>query len=181
MKTTVVAPVAGACIIALALGACASRPKPAPAGPEPASESGFSRETPLPPTAATPGSPYAPGSQEELAATVGDRVYFALDSHAIDDEARSTLTRQAAWLARYPAVRVRIAGNADERGTREYNLALGARRANAVRQALAAQGVAASRIDTISYGKERPIDPASNEGAWAKNRNGHTVVIGFGE
>lgn len=181
MKRIVIGPVASACVVALALGACTSRPKPAPGTPGPVSESGAQRDTPLPPSAGGQTSLYSPGSQEELAATVGDRVYFALDSHAIDETARATLARQAAWLARYPAVRVRIAGNADERGTREYNLALGARRADAVRQTLAAQGVAVSRIDTISYGKERPIDPGSNEDAWAKNRNGHTVVIGFGE
>lgn len=180
MKRNVIAPVAGACIVALTLGACASRPKPASEAPGAVSEAG-PPSTPLPPSggAATPG--YAPGSQEDLAASAGDRVYFALDSHALDSEARATLAQQAAWLARHPTVRVRIAGNADERGTREYNLALGARRADAVRQALAAQGVAISRIETISYGKERPIDPRSNEEGWARNRNGHTVVIGFGE
>ncbi|WP_337185419.1 peptidoglycan-associated lipoprotein Pal, partial [Phenylobacterium sp.] len=119
--------------------------------------------------------------QADLAANAGDRVFFGFDRHDVDGEARATLAQQAAWLARYPDVRVRIAGHADERGTREYNLALGARRAGAVRAALIGQGVAAGRIETISYGKERPLDAGSTEAAWARNRNGHTVVIGFGE
>lgn len=182
MKTHLIAPIAGACVLALTLGACASKPKPGPAGAAgPTAVSGGGQSTPMPPGGGPSGPSYAAGSQEDLSVNAGDRVYFALDSHAIDDEARSTLARQAAWLARHPSVRVRIAGNADERGTREYNLALGARRADAVRQSLAAQGVSIARIETISYGKERPIDPASNEDAWAKNRNGHTVVIGIGE
>lgn len=181
MNKSAIAPVVGACVLALTLGACASRPKPAATQPAAAGEAGGAPMTRMPPDAGAPAARFAPGSQEELAATAGDRVFFALDSHILDGNARSTLAQQAAWLARYPDVRVRIAGNADERGTREYNLALGSRRAEAVRQALAAQGVAVSRIDTISYGKERPIDPGSNEDAWAKNRNGHTVVIAFGQ
>ena len=91
-------------------------------------------------------------------------------------DAQPILAAQAAWLARYPAVRIRIEGNADERGTREYNFALGARRANAVKQFLILHGVDSSRIATISYGKERPIDPASNEAAWQHNRNAHTAI-----
>jgi peptidoglycan-associated lipoprotein len=86
------------------------------------------------------------------------------------------LAAQAQWLSRYPAVRVRIEGNADERGTREYNLALGARRANAVRDFLVSQGVSGARIETLSYGKERPIDAGSSEDAWAKNRNARTAI-----
>jgi len=86
------------------------------------------------------------------------------------------LDAQAAWLARYPQVRVRIEGNADERGTREYNFALGARRANTVRDYLVAKGVAGSRIETVSYGKEKPIDAGTTEDAWARNRNGHTAI-----
>jgi peptidoglycan-associated lipoprotein len=87
------------------------------------------------------------------------------------------LSAQAGWLRRYPAVRVRIEGNADERGTREYNLALGARRANAVRDFLVAQGVTSDRITTVSYGKEQPIDPGTSEDAYQRNRNAHTALV----
>jgi peptidoglycan-associated lipoprotein len=107
---------------------------------------------------------------------VGDRVYFDVDKYAVRDDARPILDAQAAWLARYPAVRVRIEGNCDERGTREYNFALGARRANSVREYLSERGVAQGRIDTISYGKERPVDTGSGEEAWSHNRNGHTAI-----
>jgi peptidoglycan-associated lipoprotein len=103
-------------------------------------------------------------------------VYFDTDEYSIRADAQPVLGAQAQWLNRYPQVRIRIEGNADERGTREYNLALGARRANAVRDFLIGQGVAAGRIETISFGKERPIDPGSSEEAWAKNRNGHTAI-----
>ena len=92
-------------------------------------------------------------------------------------DALDTLTRQAAWLARYPNVKVIVAGSADERGTREYNVALGGRRAEAARQVLIARGVAGGRIQTVSYGKERPLDPGSTEEAWARNRNAQTLVI----
>jgi len=118
----------------------------------------------------------APGSQEDLVSLVGDRVFFSTDRSTLDDQARQTLDRQAAWLQRYPQVNVLIAGNCDERGTEEYNLALGERRANADRDYLVAHGVAANRIQTISYGKDRPADPASNPEAWAKNRNAITYV-----
>jgi peptidoglycan-associated lipoprotein len=117
-----------------------------------------------------------PGSQRDFVVNVGDRVYFDYDQYAVRSDAEPLLTAQAAWLNRYPAVQVRIEGNADERGTREYNLALGARRANKIRDFLVAHGVTPSRIATISYGKERPIDPGSDEAAWARNRNGHTVI-----
>ncbi len=86
------------------------------------------------------------------------------------------LDKQAQWLARYPQVQVRIEGNCDERGTREYNLALGARRANSVRDFLVSHGVNPARINTISYGKERPIDPGESEEAWAHDRNAHTAI-----
>ncbi|MDZ4372507.1 MAG: peptidoglycan-associated lipoprotein Pal [Phenylobacterium sp.] len=164
---------------ALTLTACASKPKPEPVAPV--------SQAPAPPPVAEapplapPAAGYSPGSQADLAATAGERVYFGFDRYDLTGEARATLAQQAAWLARHSDVRVRIAGHADERGTREYNLALGARRAGAVRAALIGQGVASNRIETISFGKEQPLDPASNEDAWARNRNGHTVVIGFGE
>jgi len=119
----------------------------------------------------------APGSEQDFVVNVGDRVYFDLDSYSVRSEAQPRLDAQAAWLARYPQVTVRIEGNADERGTREYNLALGARRAEAIRSYLISRGVAASRIDTISFGKERPIAEGSNESAWAQNRNGRTAIV----
>lgn len=118
----------------------------------------------------------APGSQEDLVVNVGDRVFFGFDRYDLTPEARATLDRQAAWLKRYPAVTVTIEGHCDERGTREYNLALGERRANAVKNYLVAQGIDPSRITTISYGKERPAVLGSNEAAWAQNRRAVTVV-----
>lgn len=118
----------------------------------------------------------APGSQEDLVANVGDRVFFALDSSTLSNEARGTLDRQSAWLARYPQVAVQLAGNCDERGTTEYNIALGQRRANAARDYLVARGVSSARISTISYGKDRPTALGSNEEAWSQNRNSITSV-----
>jgi peptidoglycan-associated lipoprotein len=117
-----------------------------------------------------------PGSQQDLAANVGDRVFFAFDQSSLSDDARATLDRQAAWLARYPQVTVQMAGNCDERGTEEYNLALGQRRANAARDYLVARGVSSARVTTISYGKERPVAPGSDEQAYAQNRNAITAV-----
>ncbi len=118
----------------------------------------------------------APGTQGDLVANVGDRVFFGYDQYDITTEGRDTLNRQATWLQQYPNVRITIEGHADERGTREYNLALGERRANAVKNYLVALGVAGSRITTISYGKERPAVPTSDETSWAQNRRGVTVV-----
>lgn len=119
-----------------------------------------------------------PGSEQDFVINVGDFVYFDLDSYSIRDDAMPVLEAQAAWLRQYPNVTVRIEGNCDERGTAEYNLALGARRANSVREFLVSRGVSASRITTISFGKERPIDPGTDEAAYQRNRNGHTVITG---
>ena len=118
-----------------------------------------------------------PGSEQDFVVNVGDRVYFDLNSYDVRPEAYARLDAQAAWLQRYPGVTVRIEGNADERGTPEYNLALGARRAEAVRSYLVSRGIPAGRIDTISFGKERPIAAGSNEEAWARNRNAHTAIV----
>ncbi|MGE0224102.1 MAG: peptidoglycan-associated lipoprotein Pal [Acetobacteraceae bacterium] len=118
----------------------------------------------------------APGSQEDLVQAAGDRVFFATDQSTLSQPAQETLERQAEWLRKYPQVNVWIAGNCDERGTEEYNLALGQRRANSARDYLVAQGISRSRIETISYGKARPIDPASTPSAWAQNRNAITSV-----
>lgn len=118
----------------------------------------------------------APGTQQDLVVNVGDRVFFGYDRSDLTPEAQRTLELQADWLQRYPNINVTIAGHADERGTREYNLALGERRANSVRNYLIALGVASSRITTISYGKERPAVLGSNPAAWAQNRRAVTEV-----
>ncbi|MBK8907376.1 MAG: peptidoglycan-associated lipoprotein Pal [Rhodospirillales bacterium] len=115
--------------------------------------------------------------QQNLAAT-GDRVYFDFDSYALTPEARATIEQQAALLNRTPSVSVTIEGHADERGTREYNLALGDRRANSVKDALISYGVSPGRIDTLSYGEERPEVLGSNDAAWARNRRAATTVTG---
>lgn len=122
-----------------------------------------------------PTGPVA-GSVEDFEVNAGDRVFYGFDQYTLTNEARATLRRQAAWLASYPGVRVLLAGNADERGTREYNLALGARRANAARDYLVSQGVDPSRIETVSYGKERPVCRVSSEECWGRNRNAITLI-----
>lgn len=121
-----------------------------------------------------------PGTTAHFVQTAGDRVFFDLDRNDLSAEGRETLRRQAAWLASYPDARILIAGNCDERGTREYNLALGARRANAARAYLVSQGVDPSRISTTSYGKERPSCTQSGERCWAVNRNATTSIVGSG-
>jgi peptidoglycan-associated lipoprotein len=159
-----------ACLSAvLILGACTSKPEAVQTTPPPTQ--------PAPPPPAPPPPPgVVPGSLQDFQTNVGDTVHFALDKYNIDASDQGLLNRQAQWLNRYPSVRVTIEGNCDERGTREYNLALGARRANAVKEYLVSQGVSADRIDTISYGKERPICTESNESCWAQNRRGVTAI-----
>ena len=117
-----------------------------------------------------------PGSEEDLVANVGDRVFFDFNMSNLKPDARGTLDRQAAWMAKYASVMVQVAGNCDDRGTEEYNLALGSRRANAAADYLEAKGVSRSRITTISYGKDRPTAMGDNEQAWAQNRNAITSV-----
>ena len=119
-----------------------------------------------------------PGSQEDLVVNVGDRVYFDFDKYSLKAEARATLEAQAAWLKKYPGLTITVEGHCDERGTREYNLGLGERRANAVKDYLVALGVAPDRVKTISYGEERPVALGSTNAAWALNRRGVTVVTG---
>jgi peptidoglycan-associated lipoprotein len=148
------------------LAACGSNPEPAPGGPG----------GPMGPGGPGGAARFGPGSQQDLAATAGDRVFFAYDHADISSEAQQILERQAAWLRRYPNVSVTIEGHTDERGTREYNLALGERRAQAVKNVLVALGTPAARISTISYGKERPEIPHSDEQSYAQNRRGVTVV-----
>ena len=127
------------------------------------------------PTAGVATSPLQ--AQEELV-RIGDRVFFAVDRSSLDATARSTVEGQAAFLSANPSIAVMIEGHADERGTREYNLALGDRRANAVRDYMVTLGIDPARIQTISYGEERPDAAGSNEAAWAKNRRAVTVVTG---
>ena len=119
-----------------------------------------------------------PGSEEDLAKNVGDTVNFAFDKAVLMGDDKGTLDRQAAWLAKYPNVNVQVAGNCDKRGTEEYNIALGQRRANAARDYLVAKGTAPTRITTISYGKDRPLPDAlgDTEADYAKNRNAITSV-----
>ena len=119
-----------------------------------------------------------PGSVEDFVVNVGDRVMFAVDKFDLSLEARTTIENQVVWLKRYPGVTITVEGHADERGTREYNLALSERRANSVRDYMIALGVDLNRLKTNSWGNERPVDPASNEDAWARNRRAVAVVDG---
>jgi peptidoglycan-associated lipoprotein len=122
------------------------------------------------------GGEVTPGTQADLEKNVGDRVFFDYDSSTVKSEGQETLHRQAEWLKQYPNLSITIEGHCDERGTREYNLALGERRAAAVKSYLMSLGVSGSRLQTISYGKERPAVVGSDEQAWAQNRRGVTVV-----
>ncbi len=167
MNATMVLKLAGAAGALVLMAACATK------GPDVAATGNNG----------TPGntaSSIVPGSQQDLEQNAGHRVFFGYDEYTLTAQAQATLSRQAAWLKQYSQVRVLIAGNCDERGTREYNLALGARRAEAVRAYLVSLGVDGSRITTVSYGKERPLDPRSTEEAWSVNRNGTTTISGVG-
>ena len=116
------------------------------------------------------------GSQEDLIVNVGDRVFFNYDSSELDSDAQELLQDQVAWLKQYSNVSVIIEGHCDERGTREYNLALGEKRAQSVKNYLISLGISSDRVSTISYGKERPAVVGSNDGAWAQNRRSVTIV-----
>jgi peptidoglycan-associated lipoprotein len=122
------------------------------------------------------GDPSDPNSPAYFAQTIGDKVLFAVDQSTISPEARMILSNQAMWLNQHPAYTAIIEGHADEQGTREYNLALGARRASAVQEFLIANGVAGNRLRTVSYGKERPLEVCSEEACYAKNRRAVTVI-----
>ncbi|WP_239804752.1 peptidoglycan-associated lipoprotein Pal [Croceicoccus hydrothermalis] len=155
----------------LALAACKTTPDELP--PEPAT-------TPAPGTSSgnANANTVAPGSQQDFVNSVAsDRVFFDTDEFNIDSADQATLRSQAQWLMQYPNKRITIEGHADERGTREYNLALGERRANAARNYLVSLGIPATRITTVSYGKERPVAMGSNEQAWAQNRRAVTVTV----
>jgi peptidoglycan-associated lipoprotein len=124
------------------------------------------------------GAPAAPGSQRDFAVNVGDRVFFDSDSSDLSQTAQATLAKQASWLQQYGHYNVTVEGNADERGTREYNFALGARRAETTKEYLVARGIPASRIRTISYGKERPVASCNDVSCWSQNRRAVTVLTG---
>ena len=169
----------------LLVAACASKPAPAPmmasvtAPPAPAAPPPAPPPYVPPPQAALPPQPaILPGSLKDFQVNVGDTVYFSFDSSSLEDPARNQLQKQAAWLSRYRNIKLQVQGNCDERGTREYNLALGARRAASVRDYLVSLGVAPSRVSTISYGKERPVCAESSEACWAQNRRAVSAISG---
>lgn len=149
--------------VGLLVAACSSDPAPT------AATSGAG-------TASTTTTSIAPGTVQDFQVNVGDRVFFDYDKYEVKPAGKATLDKQAAWLKRYGQWKVVVEGHADERGTREYNLALGDRRANAVKAYLVNQGIPANRVTIISYGKERPVALGSNEAAWAQNRRGVTVL-----
>ncbi len=154
---------------ALLLAACSSDTPPE----TPASTGGGTTSTTT--DGSMSSSTVVPGSLTEFTQNVGDRVFFGYDSYELTPDAQSTLERQAAWLQTYPGVTVVVEGHCDERGTREYNLALGERRAASVANYLVALGIDPNRIQTISYGKERPAVDGHDETAWSQNRRGVTV------
>ncbi|MEE9348312.1 MAG: peptidoglycan-associated lipoprotein Pal [Robiginitomaculum sp.] len=178
--------------LTLAMSACATKPKPVVETPAPVAERVppkpvFKKPDPAPVPVATPAPQIVdvalpagptPGSVDDFMATAGDRVFFGYNQYNLTSQAREVLRSQAQWMSQYGETIVVVGGHADERGTREYNLALGARRADAVKGFLVSQGVNPSRITTVSYGKERPMDGRSTEEAWALNRNGHTAIVG---
>jgi peptidoglycan-associated lipoprotein len=147
-----------------------------------AKKGGEQMAQPTAPMATPPAAPkaamdtIAPGSQADFVKNVGDRVFFDYDKSALKPEGKDQLAKWVAFLKKYPNDQLMVEGHADERGTREYNLALGERRANAVKEYLVANGVAATRLKTVSYGKERPAVLGSNEAAWAQNRRGVGVI-----
>jgi peptidoglycan-associated lipoprotein len=151
--------IAGVLVVAIALAACSKAQQQQPR------EYGMGGEGPI-----------TPGTSRDFAVNVGDVVRFEVDSSQLTGEAQGILRNQAIWLNQYPQYTVTIEGHADERGTREYNIALGARRATAVRGYLAQQGVSASRIRTISYGKERPIAVCDDISCWSQNRRAQTIL-----
>ena len=155
----------------IAVAGCAKKQKPEDLPPPPMGAEGNTGavEAPVGP---------APGSQADFVASISaDRIYFDTDKSDVDAEDQATLATQAEWLKKYPNTRVTIEGHCDERGTRDYNIALGARRANSAKNALAAMGIDAARISTVSYGKERPEALGSTEADWALNRRAVTVTI----
>ena len=161
-------------LMSVALAAC-SKKKPESLPPEPGLPT--QETTDAGDTGGLAGAP-VPGSQADFVASVAsDTIYFDTDRYNVDSADAATLQSQAAWLARYPGKRATIEGHADERGTRDYTLALGERRANAAKTYLVGLGVDAGRITTVSFGKERPVAMGSDESAWARNRRAVTVTV----
>ena len=165
----------------LILCACAENPPP----PTPVASGSVAAPQPMSRVASAPAASrnapmvapsVVPGSLQDFQMNVGDRVFFSFDTANLDESARQTLEKEALWLKRFPNVQVTIQGNCDERGTREYNLALGARRAEAVKEYLTIAGVGADRLTTISFGKEQPVCSESNEACWTKNRRAVSVI-----
>ncbi|MBK8839528.1 MAG: peptidoglycan-associated lipoprotein Pal [Hyphomonadaceae bacterium] len=165
---------AGASMLA---AACASNPPPEPTPPPVVAEA--PRVAPTPPAPIPTPRPSGPaaGSKGDFAAKSTDRVYFDYDQYNLDDADRRSLATQVAWLKQFPSTRVEVQGHADERGTRDYNIALGDRRAQAVSQYLQQQGITSTRIQTISFGKDKPLDMGHDEAAWARNRNAFSNII----
>ena len=160
--------------LVLFVAACATKPKDAAdSSGSGSSSSDSSVEGTISETA---GSGIVKGSQEDLIVNVGDRVFFGYDSSDLDSDALELLQDQVAWLKQNSDVSVTIEGHCDERGTREYNLALGEKRAQAVKNYLIGLGISPDRVSTVSYGKERPAVVGSNDGAWAQNRRSVTIV-----
>ena len=154
----------------LLLAACSSAPAPA-------TSAGGGSPAPTQQAVAPPAGPtYGPGTAEQFNQEVGAVVYFDFDKYDLSPEARAQLEKQAGWLKQYANITVTVEGNCDERGTREYNLALGERRATSAKNYLVALGIDPNRIQTISYGKERPAVPGSDEAAWAQNRRDVTAI-----
>jgi peptidoglycan-associated lipoprotein len=160
--------------IVILLAACSTSMMEAPPAPPPPPAAGPPPPPPPPPPPLAPA--IVPGSTTDFQQNVGDRVLFEYDKSDLSDQDRQTLQKQAAWLQRFPTVVLTIEGHCDERGTREYNLALGARRAQAVKDYLASLGVSGARLETISYGKERPICSQTNDACWAQNRRGVSTI-----
>ncbi len=158
----------------LLLAACESTPEQS----ADSSGSGGAQQATTTTTTTTTTQPAGPrpGSQEDLVLNVGDRVFYGYDQYDLKPEARATVERWAEWLRKYPQITVTIEGHCDERGTREYNLALGERRATSARNYLIALGISADRVATISYGKERPVCTSSDEACWGQNRRGTMLV-----
>lgn len=167
----------GALLCATALIAVAGCAKKRPPQLPPAPVETTTEQTNTTPNGSVGGA-IVPGSDADFRRSVSSNtVNFALDMYDIDPTARAILDSQAEWLARYPNVRITIEGHCDERGTREYNLALGDRRANSAKNYLAAKGVSPSRMTTISYGSERPVAQGSDDASWAQNRRAVTIVL----
>ncbi len=173
MRSSSFVVLAAAAMLAMA---CASNPEPEPT---PAPVAAAPAAAPTPPV--TPQQPPtqgpAAGSKADFAAKSTDRVYFDYDQFNLDDTDIRALQGQVSWLKQYPRAKVQVEGHADERGTVDYNIALGARRATSVADYLRAQGVGGDRVSTISFGKERPLDPGHDEAAWSRNRNAYTNVV----